>query len=124
MPGTITVLTRGSLHHPDALFDFYRDHGIVDVAFNVEELEGANETSSMAGSETEAAYRAFLRQFIARIRSEPGVLALREWRDAVDALRFGVACGHNQEAEPLRILSVAVDGSLSTFSPRTARHAR
>jgi uncharacterized protein len=116
-PATITVLTQASLEHADELFDFYRDSGITDVAFNVEELEGAHLASSMSGERTEKAYRAFMLRFIDRIRREPHVLSLRELCNAVDVLRVGVAEGCNQEAEPLRIVNVAVDGAVSTFSP-------
>jgi uncharacterized protein len=36
----ITVLTSASLDYPDELFDFYVEHNITSVAFNVEEIEG------------------------------------------------------------------------------------
>jgi uncharacterized protein len=116
-PAVITVLTRASLAHADALFEFYQDEGIVDVAFNVEELEGVHATTSLLGSDVERAFRAFLRTFICRMRREPDVLVLREFRNAWDVLRVGVAEGRNQEAEPLRIVSVAHNGAVSTFSP-------
>ena len=45
----ITVLTADSLAYPDELFDFYVENGITSVAFNVEEIEGPNVTSSLAG---------------------------------------------------------------------------
>ena len=35
----ITVLTSASLDYPDELFDFYIEHGVTSVAFNVEEIE-------------------------------------------------------------------------------------
>ncbi len=116
-PATITVLTRPSLDHPDALFEFYRDAGITEIAFNVEELEGAHHSSSMSGVSAVEAYRRFMGGFLERMHREPGLFRLREWSNAVDVLRFGVAEGTNQEAEPARILGVAQDGSVSTFSP-------
>lgn len=116
-PAVITVLTSDSLGCADALFDFYAEHGISDVAFNVEELEGTHVASSMAGASAEEAYRGFMRRFMARLRAAPEAMTLREWRDATEVLRFGVADGFNQEAEPLRIVSVARDGAVSTFSP-------
>src|SRR5262249_47280546 len=44
----ITVLTSTSLDYPDELFDFYIEHGIMNVAFNVEEIEGPHVASSLA----------------------------------------------------------------------------
>ncbi len=122
----ITVLTAVSLTQADALFDFYAAAGITDVAFNVEELEGMNTAPSLDGGEVEAAYETFLRGFIARMLAAPDVLGLREWRDANAVLRLGVADGFNQEAEPMRILSVTADGAISTFSPELLgfRHPR
>jgi uncharacterized protein len=99
------------------MFDFYRDAGITEIAFNVEELEGAHDTSTMSGESAETAYRRFMGRFLDRMHREPGLFRLREWSNALDVLRFGVAEGTNQEAEPARILGVARDGSVSTFSP-------
>ena len=39
-----------SLDYPDELFDFYVEHGVTSVAFNVEEIEGPHVTSSLSGS--------------------------------------------------------------------------
>ena len=36
----ISVLTRESLRHADALVDFYLENGIQEVGFNMEETEG------------------------------------------------------------------------------------
>ncbi|HWT98070.1 MAG TPA: radical SAM protein, partial [Terriglobales bacterium] len=60
----ITVLAEPSLHEPDRLFDFYCDHGLSNVGFNIEEIEGDNRTSSLAGNHVPALYRAFLRRFL------------------------------------------------------------
>src|SRR5205809_860381 len=68
---------------PDALFDFYVANGIRRVAFNIEETEGANSGSSLAGPVQEARFRAFLRRFFARMRREPEAIVLREWERAV-----------------------------------------
>lgn len=113
----ITVLRRESLRHPDSLFDFYRAHGIREVAFNIEEIDGIAATSSLAASGVEAEFRAFLRRFLARMRAEPGAVALREQAWAAAAIAQGVPEGYNQEADPFRILSVAHDGRVASFSP-------
>src|SRR5690606_25267470 len=60
----ITVLTAESLDYPDELFDFYREHGIVSVGFNPEEVEGPNTASSLQGEGTAPRFRRFLARFL------------------------------------------------------------
>lgn len=43
----ICVLTADALDHADGLFDFFLEHGITDVGFNMEETEGENAASSL-----------------------------------------------------------------------------
>ena len=43
------------------MYWFFRDHGINDVGFNVEEKERIDTSSSMAGSNLKAKYKDFLR---------------------------------------------------------------
>ena len=59
----ISVLTAEAMEQPERMYRFFRDHGIRDVGFNVEEQEGINTSSSMQGSEMEAKYTDFLRAF-------------------------------------------------------------
>src|SRR5262249_6413559 len=60
----ITVLTAESLGYPDELFDFYQEHGVRDVCFNVEEIEGPNTSSSLLGCEATERFRRFLDRFL------------------------------------------------------------
>src|SRR5262249_49227143 len=43
----ITVLTHDSLDYPDEIYDFYLRHGIRNIGFNVEEIEGPHRGSSL-----------------------------------------------------------------------------
>ena len=114
----ITVLGWESLQAPDLLFDFYRDHGIRDVAFNIEEIEGGNARSSLDRPDATPAFKGFLRRFLERMSEEPHALELREVAGALAAI-LGTSgqTVANQQAEPLAILSVDVDGNIGTFSP-------
>jgi uncharacterized protein len=60
----ITVLTAGALDYPDELFDFYREHGIRSVGFNVEEIEGPHTASSLEGTGTPERFRHFFARFV------------------------------------------------------------
>src|SRR2546430_5483499 len=54
-----------SLHYPDELFDFYVEHNITSVAFNVEEIAGPHVTSSLSGSDVQPPFRRFYSRFTA-----------------------------------------------------------
>ena len=43
----LSVLTAQSIDRPDEMFNFFVDAGLGKVAFNVEEIEGPNLTSSL-----------------------------------------------------------------------------
>lgn len=114
----ISVLTRRSLDCPNDLMDFYENEGITHVGFNIEEKEGEHRTSSLAGASTSSAYGAFLRQFVKRMQTDLHAPRCRE----VDAIKSLITADskarrHNPQANPLEIVSVAVNGDMSTYSP-------
>ncbi len=114
----ISVLGAASLAAPDRLFEFYADHGITDVAFNVEEEEGAHRDSSLNRDGIETAYAAFLDRFQARMAAAPGAVRVREVEGVRGLIRTPRALrARNPQTMPLQIVSVAADGGVSTFSP-------
>jgi len=114
--GVITVLTAETLKQPEVLFDFYITNDIYDVSLNVEEIEGVNRVSSLAGGEE--AFRHFLDRFWTLAETCPGTIRVREIAAASAAiLDPEVDFYGNPQVEPFRILSVDIDGGLSTFSP-------
>jgi uncharacterized protein len=115
----ITVLTADALAAPDELFDFYLEHGIRHVGFNVEEIEGPHTVSSLEAAGSRDAYAAFMRRIMARIRdSPPGTLSVREITNAFGMIADpAMASRRNEQVAPLGIVSVDVDGNISTFSP-------
>lgn len=117
-PGILAVLTPEALAVPDLLFDYFSGLGVSRLAFNVEEVEAANEHSSMGDPAIENAYRRFLHRFLERMAATPDAFALRELDLALGIIAAGgVPAGLNQETEPMRIISVSVAGDVSTFSP-------
>ncbi len=114
----ISVLSREALDDPDQMVDFYLEHGITDVCFNIEELEGVNTTSSLAGYDAKAAYTAFLRRVVARLRTARPGFRCRE----IDGFAGRVAASpderrRNHQTTPLAMVTIDVRGGLSTFSP-------
>lgn len=115
----ITVLTASSLDCPDELFDFYQANGISHVAFNVEEIEGPNITSSLLAQGTEGRFGRFLERFLDLACSTNPPLTVREFENSTNALRFSrLGPGARvQENKPWAIVNIDCEGNFSTFSP-------
>jgi uncharacterized protein len=113
----ISVLTAASLDHADALFNFYLEHGIVDVGFNMEETEGGNILSSLDQPGLEQRWRDFLTRFWQRCAEHPGALRLREFENLCGQVAGNARADHTDMNRPFVILSVDVDGRFSTFDP-------
>lgn len=113
----ITVLTRESLHHPEALVDFYLQHGIAEVGFNMEETEGVNECSSLASAGAEELYRRFLERVWDRVAESGGALRIREFETFYSFLGSGNRIDHTDLNRPMAIVSVDHSGYFSTFDP-------
>ena len=113
----ICVLTSAAMAAADEMHAFFRDAGIHRIGFNVEEIEGVNPTSSLAGSEMEKAFREFLRRMLDLTKSH-GTPQIRELTTAHSLiLDAHYDARNNQQTVPLRIVSIAVNGDISTFSP-------
>ena len=82
----ICVLTRASLDHPDEIFDFFVDAGILEVGFNIEERDGVNTVSTLDGDEAVHAFARFFARILDRYREDPDRLRVREIDRVVDAL--------------------------------------
>jgi uncharacterized protein len=121
----ITVLTEKALAKPDELFDFYVRNGIAEVGFNIEEIEGAHLASSLSGEGIEPKFRRFIGRFFDLVLQSPGLVKLRELERAVAAMLSNERVVDEQNI-PYAVVSVSVDGEISTFSPELlgARHSR
>ena len=115
----ITVLTRASLDYPDELFEFYLEHGIRQVAFNIEEIEGIHLNSSLNSPEICERFGDFLDRFydLVQVSGEP--FFVREFAAAVAGI---MADGGHQECFThqtiaMAIVSVDCHGNFSTWSP-------
>jgi uncharacterized protein len=115
----ISVLTAESLLYPDELFDFYQEHQVPTVAFNVEEIEGPHTTSSLLGVEMRERFRRFFNRFMDLALAADPPLAVREFDLSACALtgpRFGPG-SRTQENKPWAIMNVDCEGNFSTYSP-------
>jgi uncharacterized protein len=120
----ITVLTRESLRQPRRLFDFYLESGIGRVAFNVEEIEGIHVTSSLSGAAADREVREFYETFMALTEAHGAKIEVREFVGAFDAIANPDSVNYgNPLAEPLRTLSIGVNGEIGTFAPELLGYA-
>lgn len=114
----ITVLTRDSLLSARDLFEFYLDIGATNVGFNIDEIEGDNDWSSLNTDHVDDDVRRFFGEMYDLCEAHPGRLRIREIDGAVHAIAHPESDSYgNPLAEPLRMLSVAANGDISTFSP-------
>jgi uncharacterized protein len=121
----ITVLTERALDHPERLFEFYVHHGIREVGFNIEEIEGVHPSSSLADASVQTRFRIFVARFLELVWNAPGLLRVREF-DSVLGMLLSKEAVRDQQNVPFAIVSVGYDGTVSSFSPELlgARHPR
>ncbi len=115
-PRVISVLHPRGLDCPDEYYQFYRGNGICQVGFSVDELEGANKTSSFAGRDYKPAITAFLVNLMETAYAEGYPLHVREVERIAGVLAGGLTV-ENEQVEPWAAIVVAADGKVSTFSP-------
>lgn len=126
----ITVLTRDSLNSTRELFDFYVENDITEIAFNIEEIEGNHGVSSLEGHNVDMEVRQFFREFLDLVETSPVKLDVREFNGAFHGIANPAAARYgNPMVEPLRTVSIDVNGDISTFSPEllgygTNRHGQ
>lgn len=115
----ICVLSRASFDHPDALYDFFAESGIQEVAFNIEERDGIHTNSTLEDETVVPLFAQFFARIVDRYRKEPDRLRTREIERVFDALLDPNYGSHRQNDQnvPFGIVSVAWDGAISTFSP-------
>lgn len=112
----IAVLTRDSLDHPDAIFEFFLEHNITNVGFNMEETEGVNVHSSLS-AELEQRYVAFLQRLWERNAASGGSLRCREFDGVLALAHADARLDRTDMNRPFVIVNVDVHGNFTTFDP-------
>jgi len=120
--GVVSVISDISVDHPYEIYDFYRENGVTGIGFNVEEIEGSNQTSSLDRVDGEERLRRFLERFYLRNKADGFPLRVREfdiarknilepgWSHTPDGSYY------NLEADPLGMINVDCFGNFSSFS--------
>jgi len=115
----IAVVTEASLDRPEDVAQALLKAGPTSIGLNMEEIDGDNAHSTLLKTASNARVRQFLDRFLATLDAVPNPPMLREAENVTNLLASlhegkGIK---NQENAPGAILSVDVDGNLSTYSP-------
>ena len=121
--GVVAVISDVSLDRPDEIYEYFKDDlGIRGVGFNIEEVEGVNEISSLA-DQSDDRVRGFLQRVFDRNRADGFPLQIREFENAFEAIeaphlnQTPDGKYYNLETEALAMINVDCHGSFSSFSP-------
>jgi uncharacterized protein len=122
----IAVLTGPALDHPEEVWDFFVGHDLTRLAFNVDEVAGANLRSSVRQPEDVERYRSFFRRLLELKKGSQRDVRIRELDDMETCLRFAGGEPRSALNLPLATLSFDCDGNISTFSPElvTLHHSK
>jgi len=118
--GVIAVISELSLDYPDEIYRFFVDMEIDGVGFNIEEIEGVNEQSSIAGEDR---VRDFLQRVFDLNKADGFPLRIREFEQARENIfdpqlnRAPDGRYYNPEVDPLAMINVDCFGNFSSFSP-------
>ena len=112
----IAVLTNDSLDFPDEIFNFFIEHQIRNVGFNIEETEGANKSSSLEKDSVEERYRAFMTRLYELAKSTKGYFKVREFEQTKSFI-YRERNTLQGQFTPFTMINIAYNGDFSTFSP-------
>lgn len=116
--GVISVLTDYSLDFPDELFDFYVSNGITQVAFNIDEIEGINSSSSFANiSGSVDRYKRFMARIVERVDASQEHLQIREVVTNLRSMTSNATELLNTLNQPFKIFNFDHEGNFTTFCP-------
>jgi uncharacterized protein len=120
----IAVITAAALNHADEIFDFFTELGVERIGFNVEELEGEHQTSTLMEDNTMDRVRRFWRRLYERHQMSDGRMRIREFDRAYASIVHGPdgasaerSMRESSQVAPLGIVSVDWQGQISSFSP-------
>ena len=118
----ISVITHASLGKADEIYEYFMKLGVTQIGFNIEETEGINTSSSLEATSDEA-IREFMNRLFLLQKQNGNTLIIREFEIARDKILGMPSMSdwefpyYNEQVRPLGIVSVASDGSFSTYSP-------
>jgi uncharacterized protein len=129
-PAVLAVLTKESLEHADALFEFFVENEIWSFGFNAEEVENVHletsygVTNANPPSWLRQKYHAFFSRMFDLWWPYREVLSIREFRDITYGIqrkyRYPDHFRKPDETSELGIVTIQRNGDMTTFSPELA----
>jgi uncharacterized protein len=117
-PSIIMVLTHSALAYPDEIWQFFAEHCLTRLAFNIEEIEGVHTFSSLRTSGTLTQYKRFFARLLELRDMCENPPYVRELDTLINRLTFANTFSvHSRQSTPMAILSFDCEGNVSTFSP-------
>jgi uncharacterized protein len=120
----IAVITADALDRADTVFQFFKDLGMTEVGFNIEESEGLHSSSTLRSEAFLDRVHDFWQRMYELNMAAGGAVQIREFRTATKAVLasrgvppWRTMAASNDQVLPFRILSVDCNGRISTFSP-------
>ena len=120
----ISVITKEALGHAEDIYHFFKQLGVSQLGFNVEEIEGQHTESSLNSSAVTAeGVEGFMTTMFRLQKQDGGRIRIREFDAALGKIQSQQAPGSfdfpyfNEQVRPFGILSVDCDGNYSTYSP-------
>jgi uncharacterized protein len=119
----IAVLTSNSLNYAEEIFRFFLDLGVENLGFNIEEKEGVNSSTSLETCDMDERVKGFLQRTYDLQKRYGNRLKIREFDRAFRAIALSDPERPenierlNDQATPIKILSIDHSGYFSTFSP-------
>jgi uncharacterized protein len=113
----IGVMTTPSLSRGSELIDYYQRFGPTAIGLNIEELEAHNTRSSLFENCDRGTFERFISEVLLEAaRQSDTPIVLRDFQRTISSLLAGTP-EDNDQVIPLRILNIAYNGDISTFSP-------
>jgi uncharacterized protein len=113
----IAVITKASVMYPDEIWKFFMDLHPKRLGFNVEEIEGIHEQSSLQTDEDIRQYQRFFKRILELRDASRCTTTVREVESLMDHFQHDSPDTRSQTNTPMRILSFDCNGNISTFSP-------
>ena len=113
---TIMVITKHSLDYADEISDFFIKNNIDEIGFNIDELEGSNNSTSFDSVEDEK-FSYFIQRLLQRSVDSNGSFRVREFWLNLRPFTTSVAEPFNTTNTPFRIFNFDSNGNYSTYCP-------
>lgn len=128
----ICVINEVSLEYPDEIFNFFVENEFHSLAFNLEEIEGANSASNLLKTDdlpnNKLKYKKFFKRLLDLWILSDGAIVIREFNNFVsNALKrkdFSSYTPMLDVSQGLQCVTVRTDGKLVAFSPELATGIR